>query len=35
MPRIEREPLEGGINVVSSLMVVDFPAPLVPKNQKT
>ena len=35
MPRIESEPLEGGINVVSNLMVVDFPAPLGPKNPKT
>jgi len=35
MPKIERDPLEGGINVVSSLIVVDFPAPLGPKNPKT
>ncbi len=35
MPKIEREPCEGGIRVVRSFMVVDFPAPLGPKNPKT
>jgi hypothetical protein len=35
MPKIDNEPLEGGIRVVSSLIVVDFPAPFGPKNPKT
>jgi len=34
-PRMEREPFEGGINVVSSFIAVDFPAPFGPKNPKT
>ena len=32
---MDREPLEGEIKVVRSLMVVDFPAPFGPKNPKT
>ena len=35
IPKIESEPDEGLIRVVRSLIVVDFPAPLGPKNPKT
>jgi len=35
MPRIKREPLDGRMRVVRSFIVVDFPAPLGPKNPKT
>ena len=34
-PKIDNDPLEGGMRVVRSLMVVDLPAPLGPKNPKT
>ncbi len=34
IPSIFREPSDGGISAVSSFMVVDFPAPLGPKNPK-
>jgi hypothetical protein len=35
IPKIFNFPLEGGISVVKSLMVVDLPAPFGPKKPKT
>ena len=35
IPRIDKEPCEGWIKVVRSLIVVDFPAPFGPKKPKT